>query len=215
MVGSRVGSREATGCPGTLISPEEWREWRRMENERERYADASDEDLLRQSGRGDRHAFDVIVVRHGPYALRTAFRLTGHAETAEDLVQEAFVRAWKNASRFDGSRALFTTWLNRVIVNLSIDHKRQRHLDQLSEDFDMTDNAPSAESLLASEDEKRALVDALLALPLRQRAAIGMVYDEGLSGAEAARRMGMSAKAMERLLARARQLMRQKLQESQ
>jgi RNA polymerase sigma-70 factor (ECF subfamily) len=184
---------------------------RPMADGRRRYASASDEDLLLWSGKGDRHAFDMLVVRHGPYALRTAFRVTGHAETAEDLVQEAFVRAWKHASHFDGDRARFTTWLYRVIVNLGIDLSRQRRPDQLSEDFDMIDETPSAESRIEATQEKQALVNVLHALPVRQRAAIALVYDEGLSGAETARRMGLSAKAVERLLARGRALMRDKL----
>ncbi|WP_342627937.1 sigma-70 family RNA polymerase sigma factor [Nguyenibacter vanlangensis] len=182
-----------------------------MPGESRRYATASDDELLRWSGDGDRHAFDLIVARHGAYALRTAIRFTGHAETAEDLVQDAFVRAWTHVRHFDGARAQFTTWLYRVIVNLSIDLRRRRRMDPLPDDFDMIDDSPAADSQLAARQERRALVEALRALPVRQRAAMSLVYDEGLSGAEAARRLGLSAKAVERLLARGRALLRTRL----
>lgn len=186
-------------------------EHRSMAGERRRYGEASDDDLLRWSGMGDRDAFDQIVLRHGPYALRTACRLTRNVEAAEDLVQDAFVRAWSHARNFDGSRARFTTWLYRVIVNLSIDLTRRKQLEPLPEGFDMADDGPSAESRLEAMQERLALVTALQAVPPRQRAAMALVYDEGLSGAEAARRMGLSAKAVERLLARGRALLRETL----
>ncbi|MFS3134358.1 sigma-70 family RNA polymerase sigma factor [Gluconacetobacter sacchari] len=185
--------------------------YRSMADERRRYGEASDDDLLRWSGMGDRDAFDQIVLRHGPYALRTATRLTRDIEAAEDLVQDAFVRAWRHAPDFDGSRARFTTWLYRVIVNLSIDLARRKRPEPLPEGFDMTDDGPSAESRLEAAQERHALVDALQAVPPRQRAAMTLVYDEGLSGAEAARRMGLSAKAVERLLARGRALLKETL----
>ncbi|WP_233140481.1 sigma-70 family RNA polymerase sigma factor [Acetobacter sp. DsW_063] len=186
-------------------------EVRSMAVERRRHADASDDDLLRWSGLGDRDAFDQIVVRYGPYALRMASRLTGNAEAAEDLVQDAFVRAWSHAREFDGSRARFTTWLYRIIVNLSIDLSRKRQPEPLPDEFDMVDEGPSAENRLEAAQQRHALVAALQAVPSRQRAAMTLVYDEGLSGAEAARRMGLSAKAVERLLARGRTFLRDRL----
>jgi len=179
------------------------------------YAGASDNELLCWSGEGDRHAFDLIVGRHGTYALRVATQLTGNADAAEDLVQEAFVRAWGNAHRFDGSRALFTTWLYRVIVNLSIDLRRRRRMEQLPDDFDMIDETPTSDSQIETAQQQRTLIEALQTLPVNQRAAVSLVYDEGLSGAEAARRLGLSAKAVERLLARARRLLRVRLMPAQ
>jgi len=185
--------------------------YRSMADERRRYGEASDDDLLRWSGMGDRDAFDQIVLRHGPYALRTACRLTRNVDAAEDLAQDAFVRAWNHARNFDSSRARFATWLYRVIVNLSIDLARRKQPEPLPEGFDMTDDRPSAEFCLNAIQEQQALATALRAVPPRQRAAMALVYDEGLSGAEAARRMGLSAKAVERLLARGRAFLREAL----
>ena len=81
-----------------------------MNRPRAYYTDAADADLLCWSAAGDRQAFDEIVARHGPFALRVAMRLVANPAAAEDIVQEAMVRAWSQATQFDPRRARFTTW---------------------------------------------------------------------------------------------------------
>jgi RNA polymerase sigma-70 factor (ECF subfamily) len=84
--------------------------------------DAGDDaDLLARSARGDRRAFDEIVTRYGPLALRIAGRMARDRQSAEDIAQEAMVRVWRRASEFDPRRARFSTWLYRIVVNLCID----------------------------------------------------------------------------------------------
>jgi RNA polymerase sigma-70 factor (ECF subfamily) len=151
-------------------------------------------------------------VRHGPFALRVAARVIPDRLIAEDMVQEAMLRAWSQISRFDPDRAQFRTWLYRIVVNLCIDHRRRIQPDQLPEDYDMADPSDSAEERLAVSERDRALLAALGGLPARQRAAMTLVYDEGMSGAEAGRTLGLSAKAVERLLARARAFLRDTVQ---
>ncbi len=176
------------------------------------YGDAPDAELVSWSASGDRRAFDEIVTRHGPFALRVAVRLIPDAPIAEDLVQEAMMRAWSQASQFDPRRARFTTWLYRILVNLCIDHRRRRQLAPMPDNFDPVDPAAGADELMAINQRHAAIADALRDLPARQRAAMTLVYDEGMSGAEAARILGLSAKAVERLLARARAYLRERLQ---
>jgi RNA polymerase sigma-70 factor (ECF subfamily) len=176
------------------------------------YADSGDAELLAWSASGDRRAFDEIVTRHGPFALRVATRLVPDQMVAEDIVQEAMVRAWSQAGHFDRERALFTTWLYRVIVNLCIDYRRRKQPERLPDDFDAQDPAAGADELMETSEQQTALAGALRELPPRQRAALTLVYDEGLSGAETARVLGLSAKAVERLLSRARALLRERLQ---
>ena len=173
--------------------------------------DASDEDLIAWSADGDRRAFDEIVTRHGPFALRVALRLVPNASVAEELVQEAMVRAWTQAGRFNPRRARFTTWLYRIVVNLCIDHRRRRQPEPMPEDFDPADPAIGIEETMAINQRQLALTGALEELPARQRAAMALVYDEDMSGAEAARVLGLSAKAVERLLARGRAYLRDRL----
>jgi len=175
------------------------------------YPDAPDEQLLAWSADGDRRAFDEIVVRHGPFALRVAARLVADRSLAEDLAQEAFVRAWTQARQFDPRRARFTTWLYRIVTNLCIDQRRRIRPQALPEGFDAVDPAEETQELMERREQERALTQALGDLPVRQRAAMTLVYDEGLSGSEAALILGLSAKAIERLLARARAHLRAQL----
>lgn len=166
------------------------------------YESARDEDLIAWSADGDRRAFDEIVVRHGRFALRVAMRLIADPQTAEDIVQDAMVRAWSQARNFDPRRARFTTWLYRIVVNLCIDQRRRVQPDPMPENFDTPDPTFGADTLMETRERQIQLAQALRALPDRQRAAMILVYDEGLSGAEAGRMLGLSAKAVERLLAR-------------
>lgn len=175
------------------------------------YADAPDDELMVWSATGDRRAFDEIVARHGPFALRVASRIIPDRQGAEDVVQEAMVRAWSQAGRFDPLRAQFRTWLYRIVVNLCIDQRRRPSPEALPEDFDTADSAPAADETVAAAERHAALAAALADLPVRQRTAMALVYDEGLSGAEAARLLGLSAKAVERLLARARASLRERM----
>jgi RNA polymerase sigma-70 factor, ECF subfamily len=176
------------------------------------YADAPDAELVSWSAGGDRRAFDESVARHGAFALRVAMRVIPDPVVAEDTVQEAMIRAWSQASRFDPSRARFTTWLYRIVVNLCIDQRRRAQPLPLPENFDPVDPAAGADEMMEASERHAALAGALKELPARQRAAMALVYNEGMSGAEAARVLGLSAKAVERLLARARAYLRGRLQ---
>jgi RNA polymerase sigma-70 factor (ECF subfamily) len=179
------------------------------------YGNAPDATLVSWSASGDRRAFDEIVMRHGPFALRVAARLIPDKRAAEDVVQEAMVRAWSQSSQFDPERARFTTWLYRIVVNLCIDQRRRVQPRSLPEDFDPVDPALGAAELVEVGERDATLARELRNLPARQRAAMTLVYDEGLSGVEAARVLGLSTKAVERLLARARAYLRVVLQPHQ
>src|SRR6188768_3167796 len=92
---------------------------------------------------GDSDAFRALVERHSRAVFRLAHRMTGNAQDAEDVVQETFLKAYRQLSRFE-SRANFSTWLHRIAVNCSIDlmrarpHREAGHdaadLDQLGND---------------------------------------------------------------------------------
>lgn len=184
----------------------------RTVNVRRNYADAPDADLVSWSAGGDSRAFDEILTRHGPLALRIAVRLIPDMAAAEDVVQDAMLKAWTQAASFDPHRARFTTWLYRIVVNQCIDYRRRRRPGPLPEGFDLIDPAASVDEIMEINERGAALSKALKDLPVRQRTAMTLVYDEGLSGAEAARVLGLSAKAVERLLARARAYLRERLQ---
>src|SRR5690349_8739430 len=98
--------------------------------------DLCDAELLARSARGDRRAFDRIVARYGPVALRLAARIVPDRQSAEDIAQEAMVRIWHRAGDFDARRARFTTWLYRIVANLCIDLCRRPRPVPLPEHFD-------------------------------------------------------------------------------
>jgi len=68
---------------------------------------------------GDSEAFRTLVERHSRRAFQLAFRITGNEQDAEDVVQESFIRAYRQISRFE-ARANFGTWLHRIVANCSI-----------------------------------------------------------------------------------------------
>src|SRR3954452_21622190 len=74
---------------------------------------------------GDTDAFRVLVDRHSRALFRLAFRMTGNEQDAEDVVQESFLRAYRQLGKFD-ERASFGTWLYRIAVNCSLDLVRSR-----------------------------------------------------------------------------------------
>ena len=179
--------------------------------------DASDPALMALAGGGDRAAFNLLVGRHGERALRVALRILGDAAEAEEVAQEAFLRAWQAAAGFDPARARFTTWLHRIVVNLAIDRTRRRAgapsagLDAAAE---LADPRPWPDADAEAAEARAALAAALEALPARQRAAIALAYEQELSGADAAAALEVSERALEGLLRRARQFLRSRLEGS-
>ena len=172
---------------------------------------ASDAELIGWAAAGDRTAFDVLVGRHGERTLRVALRILGDPAEAEEVAQEAFLRAWQAAARFDPTRARFTTWLHRITLNLAIDRTRRRAAQALAGvpmPADLPDAGPDPEAATAAAQDRAALTAALAMLPARQRAAIALAYEDGLSGADAAAALDVSERALEGLLRRARLMLR-------
>src|ERR687885_229964 len=85
--------------------------------------------ILVRARQGDSDAFRVLVERHSRAAFRLAYRMTGNEQDAEDVVQESFLRAYKQLGRFE-SRANFGTWLYRIVANCSVDLMRTRQARQ-------------------------------------------------------------------------------------
>src|SRR6266480_3644375 len=90
-----------------------------------RMMEESDAALVTRAREGDQDAFRLLVERHSLRLFQLAFRMTGNEQDAEDLVQETFLRAYKQLHRFDG-RAAFGTWLYRIAANCSLDLIRVR-----------------------------------------------------------------------------------------
>ena len=164
----------------------------------------SDESLMLSVRDGDLDAFERIVLRHQAEAWRVAYRFTGDAAEAEDLAQEAFLRILGAAPRYKPT-ATFRTYFYRVLTRLCLDHRRKKR-PALADPYPNTQDGSPSPSQQASRAERDAAIQVALAtLPARQRSAVIMRYFEGLSGSETAEALGVSPKAVERLLARARE----------
>ena len=87
--------------------------------------EASDLAVVARVKAGDHDAFRHLVERHSRSVFRLAYRLTGHEQDAEDVVQETFLKAFREIRRFE-ARSSFATWLYRITVNCSHDLLRQR-----------------------------------------------------------------------------------------
>lgn len=182
-------------------------------------SDASDEELMRRIGRGDRLAYGDLVRRHLGRAVAMAHRITGSRGDGEEVAQEAFLRVWIKApgwrpgadvSGEGGSfrPARFSTWLYRVVVNLSIDRKRRPALAPLDAAGDPSDPAARADELMARSELSARVAAAVAELPERQRAALALCFYEGLSNREAAEILSLTPGAIESLLVRARRTLR-------
>ena len=162
----------------------------------------SDETMMLAVARGDLAAFERLVLRHQESAWRTAYRMLGCHQTAEDVAQEAFLRVFEAAKRYRPTAA-FRTYLYRIVVRLCLDHLRKRR-PLPTDNLLPADDWPSPEQGAAHAEQAQAVQEAIGRLPPKQRTAVVLRYYEGLSGREIAVAMETSLKAVERLLARAR-----------
>ena len=167
-------------------------------------ASDSDDSLLARMRADDTAAYRLLVERHIDRAFGLALRVLKNSADAEDVTQEAFVKAWQKRHDWQEGRAKFSTWLYRVIVNACIDQLRGpkgENLEDVAEPRDESEDAVSDK--------------ALSRLPAPQRAAITLSYHEGLSNKEIAEVMGTSLFAVESLLKRGRQRLRELLKRAE
>jgi len=169
--------------------------------------DDSDEALMARIARGDEPAFRALAGRHLPIMLGLARRILGNAADAEDVVQEAMLRVWTHAPRWQ-PLALFRTWLTRVVVNLCLDRKRRAPWVALDAAGEIVDPAPGAGEKAERDERDRMVAAAIAKLPARQRAAIVLTYGDGMSNAQVADVLGTSVSAVETLLVRGKQNLR-------
>ncbi len=172
--------------------------------------DDSDEALMARVARGDEPAYRQLTRRHLPAMLGLARRILGNTADAEDVAQEAMLRVWTHAPRWQ-PLAAFRTWLTRVVVNLCLDRKRRAPWVALEEAGEIADTALSASEAAEPDERERLLAGAIAELPARQRAAIVLTYSEGMSNAQVAEILETSVSAVETLLVRGKQNLRARL----
>lgn len=158
---------------------------------------------------GDAAAFQQVVDATSARLVRLAARMLGSVVDAEDVVQEAYVKAYRSlmTGEFDG-RANVSTWLYRIVTNQAIDAMRSRARRPKP-----TDTADESTSDLASAEQKMALTelsDWMSDLPPDQRAALVLKAVEGLTSPEIAEVLQCSEGAVEQRLVRARAALRKR-----
>jgi RNA polymerase sigma-70 factor, ECF subfamily len=182
----------------------------------------SDRTAVALAGGGDNEAFRSLVERHSRYVFNVAYRLTGSASDAEDVVQTAFLRAYQQLSRFE-ARADFRTWLHRITVNCSIDlirGRRHREVGHDPEDLDTQSMGasghhalpPGPDRLLLSREIRDRVAEGMTQLSASERLAFTLRHVEGLPIREVASAMGLKTEAAKNSIFRAVKKMRQALE---
>lgn len=157
--------------------------------------------LVERARRGDGAAFDRLYERHVDRVFATCLRLTADRRWAEELTQDAFVRAWRRIGSFRGD-SRFSTWLYRVAVNVVLDARRRRgrRRDRRVEVEEVDLPAPGA-----GEPEYRLTLERAVArLPARARTALVLYAVEGYSYEEVAELMGVAVGTVKSHIHRAR-----------
>lgn len=175
---------------------------------------------------GDREAYRALVDRHSRNVHRLAYRLTGNAHDAEDVVQEAFLRAYQKLKQFE-ARANFGTWVYRIAANYAIDRLRQRQKEEARRkepEADgpdgveqdplalVRDGKPSPERLMQSTQLRREMQHALSQLSHAERTAFVMRHWEGRGIEEIAGVLKSNSGAAKNTVFRAVQKLRQALE---
>jgi len=177
----------------------------------------SNSELVRKSQLGDKAAFEQLVIRHQDLVFSLAYKLTGNREMANDVAQEAFIRAWKAIEKFRGD-STFSTWIYRITVNTAwtLRKKDKKHntlnIDDTYEPI-VIDEKKDPELVAINSDLSSVLINALDKIPIEQRIIVELKNIEGRSHKEIADYLDISVTAAKVRLHRAHQKLRQILEE--
>ena len=178
------------------------------------YKQHSDAELMRLVVAGNHQAFAQIVERYTDRFYALAFRSLHNKADAEDVVQSAFIKLWQKPSAWNSEKSQFTTWFYRVIVNACHDHRRRikRMIDvddetvyaAIEPEDSEQHNLENTQSL---QWRQKCMEYAMTLLPDSQRDALNLVVYGELPQKQAAEVLGVSIKALESLLVRAKRSM--------
>ena len=170
---------------------------------------------------GDTDAFRVLVERHSRPLFRLAFRMTGNQQDAEDVVQDSFLRAYRQLGKFD-ERASFGTWLYRIAVNCSLDlvRSRKRRSEHMAPvDSEMEDPVlslpaqdPTPDRLAISGEVRERVAEAMNELSASERTAFVLRHFEGMCIEDVSQVLGCQPGAAKHSVFRAVQKLRRALE---
>ena len=170
---------------------------------------------------GDGDAYRTLVDRHSRSVFRLAYRMTGNQQDAEDVVQDSFLRAYKQLARFD-ERASFGTWLYRIAVNCSLDlvrsRKRRNELTAPAESemedpvLALPSHDPAPDRIAMSGQVRDRVADAMGELSASERTAFVLRHFEGMCIEDVSRVLGCQPGAAKHSVFRAVQKLRRALE---
>jgi len=178
--------------------------------------ETSDNELVQQVRGGDDDAFRLLVERHSRGIYRAAYRITGNAADADDVVQETFLRSYRALGRFD-ARASFTTWLHRIAINCSLDliDSRKRRDQRINDGEDLTlivSRDASPDRIVLGAEMQQAIAKAMAELTGNERTAFVLRHFEGMPLEEIGQILGTRLNATKNTVFRAVKKLRQQLQ---
>ena len=183
-------------------------------------ASDADADAVARFRQGDEGAFRTLVERHSRAVFRLAYRMTGNEQDAEDVVQEAFLRAYRNLGRFE-ERARFASWLHRIAANCAYDvlrgrarrdeHDERRPDPEEDPMGDVASADPTPDRLVFSGEVRRKVTVAMARMSAVEKSAFALRHFEGFSIDEIGRALDLDASATKHSIFRAVRKMRDAL----
>jgi RNA polymerase sigma-70 factor (ECF subfamily) len=147
------------------------------------------QDAVEACQRGEREAFDRLVVRYQREVYRLCYRYVNNHEDANDLTQEVFLRAWRAIGRFKG-RSAFSTWLYRIAVNACLNFRAVRRVPVRELPEALADPSADASARMERDDEARRVREAVSRLPEKQRATLILKVYHDMTHQEVAEVLG-------------------------
>ncbi len=184
-----------------------------------------DNKMINDLVQGDPDAFDALIAEYQDRVVNTCARFVNNLQDAEDVAQNVFIEVYQSVGRFRGQSKL-STWIYRIAVTKSLDFVRKMTrkkrvgkvkrlfglgLDEEDMSIDVQGSSPSPHENMESKEQATLLNQAIDTLPENQRTAIILTTYEQLSQAEVSKIMGNTVSAVESLIHRAKQNLRQKL----
>lgn len=178
------------------------------------YHHTSDEVLLRRIKLKDRQAFEMLLEKHSKRFYHLSYSLILQREEAEDILHDAFLKLWNKPYLWrEGKGAKFTTWFYKIVTNLCIDWLKKKKPLLIEEVYDIHDTSDNAEEIISKKENQKKIKDLLASLTHYQRTSLTLCYYHDLSHKQAANIMGISVKAMESHLVRAKSAIKKKIEQ--
>lgn len=166
------------------------KEWEGKPVENSAASEHTERDLIAHAQQGDKRAFGELVLRHRQGVINVVYRMCGDANLAEDVAQDAFVRAWQHLHNYQ-PQSPFRNWVYRIAANAALDALRRDKETANVDDLRLAAPEDGPEAAAENKERAEAVQKAVLALPPASRAALVLREYEGLRYQEIADVLGI------------------------